>query len=323
MAVADPEYSEPEDWTGQLFRAMRADGAWVDITFGHVVDGALTKWICLPHEEMDGAAAFASILRGQGLDPGPLPSMANERWKKHSDITQAPYLRTPAAQWKMFDGEGPNPASVSPPARAWALLPAADTEGLLQRAREKGVTLNTLLLWSLSRAVAPFLNLQSGPILWEVPINLRGAVRLPNEAANHVSMVAVHTPLDLSVNALHDAFLAMLDSGLHWVIWNQNASAGRRGPEALRGRAKVIGRFSGFRVGVFSNLGGWRGLEPCPRDEGWVFAPPPLASTPLAAGCLTTHRRLGLLILAHPRLTTDPALTGVWMDAWRRELFSA
>jgi hypothetical protein len=45
-----------------------------------------------------------------------------------------------------------------------------------------------------------------------------------------------------------------------------------------------------------------------------------LRCQPVGAGCVTFQNRLSLTIQAHPKLTTDPAVPGVWVQNWVKEI---
>jgi len=312
----------------KLFAAAESIGEFVGIRYGHLRrQAAEPKWLYYSHKDYDGIGAFAEILRGRGAVLGTLPEIkyypavsavvsAIRHWPRYV----APKHPLP---WVSMERDTSHGRGARPPlAVAWHLFDEPTTTALRLGARGMGITVNTLLLDALTRAVRALLVNPTAPVPWMIPVNMRGGVRQFRETDNHTSYMAVQVPVSDAASSIHRKILKALSRGEHWGNWHffklaNFISHPMRAWLAASGKA-----MSQWSVGAFSNLGEWdadRRLIGPDLEGDWLFCPPALRTQMIAAGCLTFQGRLTLTLQTHPALTTSPArvqtLVGRWVSA--------
>jgi hypothetical protein len=293
----------------------------------HGGDGAsdAVVWLAMPHARYDGLGALDALLAEVGAAPdgglpqatGLTPLGGSAQLAAFARVMRAP---SSAATFRGHDlawQPTPGDSSRALPAAgsiAWRCFSREATLRLQAAARAAGVTLNSLLLWGLHRAVAP--EVDGGDDVWLIPVNLRGLVCQRRAQANHIAFLHVPLPRGSSVEAVHAAVWGGLARGDHWGAWalsNTGELIGARGVE-------LIARWGDPRrrvcLGAFSNLGALRGT---PDGRQWLFAPPVSFAQPLGAGALGWNGRLSLLVQLHPsvprRREEVAALLDRWVDA--------
>jgi hypothetical protein len=129
-------------------------------------------------------------------------------------------------------------------------------------------------------------------------------------------------PRGADARAVHAALLRSLSANLHWGKWDQLNTVARLGKRFLRGKVRHYYRTADpARIGVFSNVGAWRGATA--DDIGIVAYGVPALTDPLFAGALTWNGKLALTLRAHPSLTTSDVEVARWRDAWIAQLGGA
>ena len=189
--------------------------------------------------------------------------------------------------------------------------------------RQAMVTVNSLLMKYLDRAIRPSLADPSCAVPWMIPVNLRGRVTQPNDTGNHSSYVGIKVLASETVIDVQKHIYAALSRGEHLGTW-MALSATKRTSASTKKRIIAANRAtSQWSVGGFSNLGVWdpdRAITAPDCLGDWLFAPPVLRFQLLGAGCVTFQGRLTLTLQIHPELTTSPEVALQWLRAWVREI---
>ncbi len=293
-------------------------------TLARVGEDAPLATADIHHKDSDGYGGLTRFLRAQGIGfemptqrqdtlPPPLAERlrAVVRVARHRSAAP-PVLRRTDRAW--------TPGTrVTARAGAGRLLSADASARIIVAARSAGASVSAYLLHGLTAAVAPLVAEPAGSVTWGVPVNMRGPVRVVPDDANCSSIVPINVPSDAAPPAVHQALQEALAANLHWGKWDQLNTAARLGKRILRTKVRrYYGNADPARIGVFSNLGSWRG-DTAP-DLGIIPYGPPLMPDPLCAGALTWNGKLALTLRAHPSLTTDRTEVERWMAAWTGRL---
>jgi hypothetical protein len=295
------------DWVGTWFELAAERGESAEIPFGTVsAADASVAWRSFAHRDVDGIAAMGDL-----VGVAELPVAAASSREKPARPLPSPFMRKPSARWRTLDVT----KLGAPSGRGHRLLSIESTQRIRDAAKAAGVSVNSLLAWALARAVEDELDRNVGPILFEMPVNLRGAPSLAELPPRGNVFATITADFGLpSAAAVHAAVQTALGRGEHWSSWNGLNVGREQGIDFVRNAASNAAAGTGFRVGVFSNLGSWERSEPSPA--GIVFAPPPAQRTPLAAGAVTWNGRLGLMMIAHANLAEAAPRLDAWLDRW-------
>ncbi len=316
----------------QWFQAAEVLGDFIGIRFGYLPRSTSEpQWIFYPHTDYDGIGAFADILRRQGAELKQLPQI--KYYPAYSAIVAAlkhwPRYALPRRQlsWLPLDRDGSTSNPQRPPkAVAWHVFDEETSLQIRLESRKSGVTVNTLLLKSLTEALRPYFEPTQGGMPWMLPVNMRGGVNQFRDTDNHTSYVAIRVlPGEPALN-IHHRILKALSRGEHWGNWH----ACRLG-RCITGRARIylVSRglcLSQWSVGAFSNLGEWdpdKRISATGAIGDWLFCPPALRTQMVGAGCITYQGRLSLTIQAHPELTTSISVVRRWIQKWVSEISEA
>jgi hypothetical protein len=277
-------------------------------------------WHELSHSDFDGIGGLAHLMRSLKRSPARLLPTINPAYWGCS------WRQRLAVIWKFTTAKAPL-ASPSPlllvPAEALAqsahgrnlgteILTHSQTLRVRARAVRAGVTVNSLLLSALAEVVARIL--PPGTVqAWSVPVNLRGAIAVDRDVANHISFLFPVFARDCDPAAVHAVMQAELRSGAVELYYRFMASTPPKYRRPLANRGAHV-------TGIFSNLGDWSAVAP-EEQAPWVFCPPAIPSQPLAAGVVTVAGRLSLMLRACSG-AVHAALAAGGVDAaqWRRQL---
>ena len=303
------------DAIGKWFASAEELGEYIGIRFGRVAPGATEpEWIFLPHSEVDGIGGFAQILRERGAELPRLQQIHHFSEPSVMAVVRAlPKYLGPRRRVKWGPLEGtPRPSTKNDPpsAVAWHVFDEAETTKIRRVCRKASYTVNSFLLKHLTKAVRPFLQDESSVLPWMIPVNLRGRVTRETDVGNHSSYVSVKVRSYETVYDVHRNIYAALAAGEHWANWDAYKS-GNVVPSAVRKMMLRMDRATAqWNLGGFSNLGVWDSEKKIAQPDclgGWLFSPPVLRCSMLGAGCVTFQNRLGLVVQAHPELTTSSA----------------
>ena len=323
-----PASEKSSDPIRPWFEALESLDEFIGIRFGRLAPGASEiEWIFLPHTDFDGIGGLAHLLRERGAEVGDLPMSPHPAALSWLAFLRAlPGMLGPRRRlsWKSLK-RGPKleKANQPPPAVSVHVFSEDDTAKIRWAARNADVSVNSLLLRHLDRAVRPYLQDPSSATPWMVPVNLRGRVTQPSDVKNHSSYIAIRIMASDGAKAVHRRIYTELQKGRHCANW-KSFDAGSLCSEGMkRLLIKKDRAVSQWNIGGFSNLGIWDWEKSItdPRCLGdWFFSPPVLRSQYLGAGCVTFQGRLTLTLQAHPDLTSAPEVTELWVRNWVREI---
>jgi hypothetical protein len=290
------------DRVGLWFTVLEKEfGECCDMPFGIASADGTLRWEYRPHAQYDGYGALSILTDGRPVAP-PRPQEAPPA---------APNVRSDAAaRWRKFEARPAGP----PCARAFVVWDASEAAAIVQRAKALGVSVNSLLLAALGRIVAPHADRDTGAVLFDVPVNMRGVVSGPPEHGNHIANLAIDIGSG-SAREVHEQVRRALAAGEHVTAWMRMNVRAVRGEKVV---ADIIRQTltPGFRMGIFSNVGVWRSS---PDIRSIVCAPPALTHAPLGMAVTTWNDRMGIMAQLHPSLAAyAPELDG-WLVALREE----
>lgn len=323
-----PSNSPSDDPIRPWFAALESLDEFIGIRFGRMAPGASeVEWTYLPHTDFDGIGGLAHLLRERGAEIGDLPQIPHPAALSWWSFVRAlPGMLAPRKylKWKpLKQGKQVEKANQPAPAVAWHVFNEEDTAKIRWAARNADVSVNSLIIKHLDRAVRPFLQDPSSAVPWMIPVNLRGRVKQSTDKENHSSYIAIRIKASEGVKAVHRRIYAELEKGRHCANW-KSYSAGKLLSEGMKKILILKDRaISQWNVGGLSNLGIWDWDkeitdERCLGD--WFFCPPVLRSQHLGAGCVTFQGRLTLTLQVHPDLTTSPEVPAMWVKNWVREI---
>jgi hypothetical protein len=320
--------NKSSDIIRQWFFAAEELGEYIGIRFGHIPRGATEpEWIFLRHTDFDGIGGLADIFRRRGAGLGRLPQIRYPAPPSAlSVLKMAPKFLQPRqrVKWLLVDGKPTSSNNQQPPtAVAWHVFDELTTTQVRRVCRKAGVTVNSLLLKNLTKAIRSFLEDQSSMVPWMIPVNLRGKVVRDRDTANFSSYVGVKIQSYETVHDIHRNIYAALARKEHWGNWY----AYQLGRFTSNGMRKFLVQkelaMSQWNLGSFSNLGDWDPEKKITQTGclgGWLFCPPVLRCQLVGAGCMTFQNQLSLMIQAHPELTTDSAICKSWVQNWVKEI---
>jgi hypothetical protein len=313
----------PQDWAGAWFEILEEMGEFVGMRAGHRAPGATEPaWQFCSHTGYDGLGWFVTLIRQQQADASiAIPRMTETKrpsWFSQTGALLRLMARKPqqAATWAGWNGDwqAPPGGAAAGSATATHVFDVSGTRRLADVAAAKGVSVNSLLLAALGRAGAA--QLQSGPALWMIPVNMRGPVNLARETANHTSYLQIATGAEATAQDVHHQIKTKLGNNEHWGAWlftNCGRLVRLAGMKYLFNRE--LSRTGGRPwTGAFSNLGTW---DNCGR---WSVCPPVAKTCPVGVGVVTCDGCLSLTIDAHPSITSDASWSRTLMDRWVVEL---
>lgn len=202
---------------------------------------------------------------------------------------------------------------------AGMLLSAEATSRIVESAKAAGVSVSAHLLHALTESVVPLVAEPGKSVTWGVPVNMRGPVEVEPAEANASSIMPVDVPRGGDVRAVHAALVGSLTANLHWGKWDQLNLIARLGKRPLRRKVEHYYRTADpARIGVFSNVGAWRGVTD--DDIGILAYGVPAFTDPLFAAVLTWNGKLALTLRAHPSLAANDGEVQHWRDAWLAKL---
>ncbi len=293
-------------------------GDYMGIRYGRVPDGTgEVEWHFVSHAECDGIGGFARMLREHGVEPGKLPETRHpgrgvivplwNLWRDRRKFEEC----AERTDWPVPAGERGVSEAV-----AWHLFTAGETQEIVARCRESGITMNSFLLKHLDQAVRPDTRRTDAKIRWVIPVNLRSEIRDADDTANQVSCIEVSIAPDDTPESIHRQTLHNLNRGEHranhlLLVAGGILSHACKVSFLVKDRAKPAGN-----IGAFSNLGVWSVPESPASRDGWLFCPPVVTGQLLGAGCVTFQGRLGLALQGHPTLSATPEIAHRWMSRW-------
>lgn len=295
--------SAATDYIGMWYRARARRGIDDGIDFIVINPGTGKRCtVTLPHREFDGIGGIAESLRRLGVRLPPMPMSRQVRapafWRRWQGRPERREPRSP--QWKRFAGDTRKQADE--PLVRW--LSPQQTRALQRHADARGVSLNSLLLLALHRAVADTLMAGPGPVSWCFPVNMRGVVPMARPDMNLSSAFYLTVDRDDTPEELDCTIRRYLKANIHWRYWHLariGRVIGQRGVDWLCGRLLQGGQ----HCGSFSSLGNWQidflsaGL---PADTIFTLCGPGSPNHPVANGMMIVNGTLNLALRFHASL---------------------
>lgn len=265
------------------------------IRYGRISNGDV-RWFNISHCECDGIGGFARLMREQGAEIQKLPETKHPCRGMILPLFRLLLKRDKSANTAMRSDWLPAIPTESNTVEniAWHLFTKDETQTILEKCRERNLTVNSYLLHCLDQSVRPEIHSPEKKITWVVPVNLRGDIRYTDDTQNHVSCVEVKiSPNDTTQN-IHRQILERLERGEHRANFLLLTLGGILTHQAkvdflTKDRAKITGN-----IGSFSNLGVWNLDTESNEEDGWIFCPPIVTGQRLSAGCVTFNGRLGI-----------------------------
>ncbi len=318
---------EKIDWVGKWFGVLQELGELVYIPFGKLTsDHNDLEWIFLPHEKYDGVGGITHLLRNEGYSIEHLPEMKDPKPPGFLMACLA-YLRAAYESryrympWKKYD-----PTKTGKfLGIAWHRFTEEETKQISVKAKELGISSNTLLFWNLDQAILPLFKTQNFDRQWMVPVNMRGGVKRTRETSNHSSFFGVSVSPGDSVKELHRKIHQQIKRNMHWGNWYFILTGKFLG---LNGMRKSLARYrkKGHTwVGIFTNIGKW------PNEDSettsavttiWMVAATVTQGHPLAGACLTWKGQIGITLNFHPSLGMELNEFQAYMHTWKESVLS-
>lgn len=313
---------------GMLFEILAEMGEDPTFTFAlaRVGDPAPFDRVDIHHAESDGHGGLTRFLRRNHIwfeSPNPRadearPSFA-QRVRAVLRVARASRSRGEPLVFRDRETAWVRGTKVTARPAAGTLLSAEQTASIVSAAKAAGVSVTAHLLHALTEAVVPLVAAPGRSVTWGVPVNMRGPVEVTPADANASSIMPVDVPRGGDATAVNAALLGSLFANLHWGKWDQLNLIARFGKRLLRRKVEHYYRTADpARIGVFSNVGAWRGKTD--DDIGILAFGVPVFTDPLFAGALTWNGKLALTLRAHPSLATSDAEVASWRDAWLAKL---
>src|SRR3989339_78527 len=240
-------------------------GIWTSVlgNFGEFTEIFFAKdnqTVWMSHEKYDGVGAFAKLLRESGLRVGVLFDIS-AKLQRPLTIFQKSwaiflYLKDSFPRktfWKKEQLEVVG-KKLSPAMLAFSL---EETLQIKQQAKQKGVSLNSWLLFHLDQIVSQELLAKNQEKWWLIPCNMRPYVVKVPDTGNHASYVVAKIAAKDGPKEIHQKVKKMLSNNYHWGAWYVFQ---------ISRWIKIIGMkmiFSNYYrnnhswVGTLSNLGAW------------------------------------------------------------------
>ncbi len=311
---------------GMLFEILDEMGENPTFTFAlsRLGDATPLARADIHHAESDGRGGLTRFLRQHDIRFESPPSRADSAVPSFIERVRAVVRvarHRPTEPMVLSRG---NPswvrgAKVTERAAAGTLLSAEASARVFADAKAAGVSVSAHLLHALTETVVPEVAEPGRFVTWGVPVDMRGPVEVEPADANASSIIPVEVPRRGDAREVHAALLRSLANNMHWGKWDQLNLIARLGKRFLRKKVQHFYRTSGAaRIGVFSNLGAWRGSTD--QDIGILAFGVPMLTDPLFAGVLSWNGKLALTLRVHPSLTTSDTEVAGWHTAWLARL---
>ena len=326
MGARQREHDPISPW----FVAAEDLGEYIGVRFGRInPDGSEPEWIFLRHADYDGIGGFAHILRNKGAAIDALPEQPHPARPSRFDVLRLAPIYLQSRRQPRWNSRVIQPQTKGasrhqvPTAVAWHVFSEIETNQIIAASKRHGVSVNSLLVNTLTRGIRPFLEDSSATVPWMIPVNLRGKVRRDRDTANFTSCVGVKVKAGEIPSETHRNIFAALDRKVHWANW-QAYDLGKFTSHGMRKFLIATGlAISQLSLGSFSNLGVWDAAKSISVDAcrgNWLFSPPVLRCQPIGAGCVTFQNQLSLTIQAHPELTTQASVCQAWIQSWVQQI---
>lgn len=304
------------DYIGMWYHARAKLGVddRIDFMFVDPATGKRTS-VILRHRDYDGVGGILVSARRVGMTPPTVPTGRQRtpppfwrRWRS------GPVERVPQApRWRYLETQTTPSAA---PLMQW--LTVEQTHALSRYADSQNVSLNSLLLLALHRAVCATLMDEDQTGSWCFPVNMRNAIKIPRQEMNLSSAFYMTVASDDPPSLIDKSIRAHLKANVHWRYWHLariGRFIGQRGVDWLCARM-LNGK---AHMGSFSSLGEWEmdfasaGMAP---DTVFCCCGPGSPNHPVANGAMVVNGRLNLALRLHPSLGASNADAQACLQHW-------
>lgn len=304
------------DYIGMWYRARARLGVDDRIEFIFIDPASgQRRTVALRHRDYDGVAGILVAAREVGMRMPMVPSGKRRKappfWQRWQSPAES---REPAElEWRRFGvADGENNA----PLVQW--LNPQQTRALYQRAHQQKVSVNSLLLLALHRAVSDTLLVKGQPGSWCFPVNMRNAVTVPRQEMNLSSAFYLTVDENDTPSRIDRTIRQNLKANVHWRYWHL-ARIGRW--IGQRGVNWVCSRLLNGpqHCGSFSSLGEWQmdfmsaGMAP---DTVFACCGPGSPNHPVANGVTVVNGCMSLALKLHPSLGAGHAQAEQCLQRW-------
>jgi len=232
------EKTSKPDWSGEKYLVAKELGECIDMVFGRYSENQKkVNWYLRPHNVSDGIGGFTELLKRDKIEIGQQPQLRGYKTPHVAKRLRLLYkhirnLRAIDYPFKSFDpskkGVG---AGVS-----YCFFTKEQSDLLLNYCRSQKVSITSLLLWALDKAVVKNLLMAPSERAWLVPLNFRGKVTKENESGNFTSSMTIRFSETPTLKSVHSEIRSIYKSGMHWGAWilsNLTKYVGKRGLKYL------------------------------------------------------------------------------------------
>lgn len=323
-----PQRSET-DYIGMWYQARLRmgidDRMWLGIFDTPELEGL--NWYRISHRFYDGLGAFSLCFSARGiahelpvhtrLPMPPLSKIAGQWCAQFFAASRFCRRKEPVAnvRWRYLQQRQPD-SGTGDAAPVVGLLSQEETLRIEQCARAAQVRVSVWLL-AVADSVAREQLLQPDCVSsWVYPVNLRGAISLPEPEMNHCSGLMLTLPPQVSPLALARQVSRRFFRGEHWRQWwllNLGRWLGQGGINMLM---RVLARTPGRHTGSYSDLGNWQ----LPGITALCCSAPGSPAYPLAVATVLCNGRRSLSCRVHPVILADAdsaAASARFVQRWR------
>lgn len=308
------------DYIGMWYEARARLGVddRIDFMFEDPGTGKRTS-VILRHRDYDGVGGILVSARRMGMTTPQVPTGKRRKpppfWRRWQSDPVGRKAEPP--QWCHFEASGV--PTVDPLLQS---LTPDQTRALYRYADQQKVSLNSLLLLALHRAVIATLMMEAIPGSWCFPVNMRNAIAIPRQEMNLSSAFYLTVSPDDTPADIDQAIRANLKANVHWRFWHLariGRFIGQRGVSWLCARM-LNGK---AHCGSFSSLGEWQmdflsaGMA---ADTVFCCCGPGSPNHPVANGAMVVNGRLNLALRLHPSLGVDQAQAQHCLQHWMNGL---
>lgn len=309
------------DYVGQWFEIYRRNDECADILF-EIESHSQKKQINLPHEKVDGTGALFTLAEQYNWQIKNLaqPTKIHKLKKFNYFINCIAFLGWTKNRTKNiwpFQFKKANPDSTLIQSHT---LSATQTETLKATARKFGVSLNTLLFYTLNKELEQTYNWKKGLRAWWMPVNMRADLGMdinnPNHKANYVSNFMLEISPKMNLQQHQQLITQSLKQQKHWATWWWQ-HLGKYVPDKVVEFFAIQKLHNNHYVGAFSNLGEWS----CSESSSIIkFFVPPLLSHPIGAGAVIWNGKLTISLRIYPSFKITPYELQQMMQSWAQRL---
>ena len=315
-----------KDWSGMKYSEIKKLGEPIDVLIGYYNwQKQDIHWGSFSHELCDATGHFNQVLKERtATDP---IAISDKTYKKPNLLRQWFYFARYIASlkrhdypWKThFPERLPKSGLTQAPSSrtvGFSIFSTEQTQALLTYCRDQGVTMTSLMLWSINKTVIDNLLTHSTDTIWGAPVNLRQQLTDDRYEANCVAGMTLPMPKDPSIQVVHQVLQQALSDGRPWGGWMYSSVIKYIGLRAFR---LLASRQKPVWIGVCSSLGVWPPKniqDPFESPTSMFFSPPATSFMPVSVGITTWDSRLCLALQLHPSIAFDKATTQDTLNHW-------